>query len=66
MKPSESHLEEDGHGGDLLGVRLEAVAEVAAVRQIQPHDALVRLEKPREHLRAVCFADCMRFAGLQS
>ena len=43
-------LEENGDGGDLLGVRLEAVAEVAPVREVQTHDALVRLQQCREHL----------------
>mmetsp|Transcript_5491 Transcript_5491/g.15730 ORF Transcript_5491/g.15730 Transcript_5491/m.15730 type:complete len:420 (-) Transcript_5491:29-1288(-) len=43
-------LEEDRNGGDLLGVRLEAVAEVPTVGQVQSHDALVRLQQRREHL----------------
>ena len=41
------HLEEDGGGRDLLGVGLVAVAEVAAVGQVQRHDALVRQDEGR-------------------
>ena len=43
-------LKKDGHGGNLLGVGLEAVAQVAAVRQVQAHDAVVRVEERRVHL----------------
>lgn len=44
------HLEEDGDGRDLLGVRLEAVAQVAAVGQVQAHDAVVGLQQRCVHL----------------
>lgn len=42
-------LEEDGGGGDLLGGGEEAVREVAAVGQVQAHDAPVRLHQRRVH-----------------
>ena len=45
-------LEEDGHGRDLLGVSLEPVAQVAAVRQVQAHDAVVRLQQRGVHLQS--------------
>ena len=45
-----THLEEDGGGGDLLGVRLEAVAQVAAVGQVEAHDAVVGVEQGGVHL----------------
>mmetsp|Transcript_21342 Transcript_21342/g.53786 ORF Transcript_21342/g.53786 Transcript_21342/m.53786 type:complete len:436 (+) Transcript_21342:112-1419(+) len=50
VQPVWHGLEVDGHGGDLLGVRLVAVAEVAAVRQVQRHDAVVRLQQRGVHL----------------
>ncbi len=37
-------LEEDRHSRDLLGVGLVAVTEVAAVRKVQSHDAVVGLQ----------------------
>ena len=42
-------LEEDGGGRDLLLGGEEAVGEVAAVRQVQPHDAPVRLHQRSVH-----------------
>ena len=38
-------LEEDGCGGDLLFGSEETVGEVAAVGQVKPHDAAVRLHQ---------------------
>ena len=43
-------LVEGGDGGDLLGVRLVAVRQVAAVGEIQAEDAVVRLKKRGVHL----------------
>ena len=39
------YLEVDGGGRDLLGVGLEAVAEVAPVRQVQAHDTVMRVQQ---------------------
>jgi hypothetical protein len=39
------HLEEDGRRADLLAIGLVAVAQVAAVRQVERHDAVVRLQE---------------------
>jgi hypothetical protein len=45
-----THLKVDGGGGDLLGVCLEAVAEVASVGQVQAHDALMRGQQRSVHV----------------
>ena len=45
------HLKKDGHSRDLLGVSLEAVAEVTAMGQVQAHDAVMWLQQRSVHLR---------------
>lgn len=42
-------LEEDGSGRDFLGLRKESVRQMAAVGQIEAHDASVRLADGRQH-----------------
>jgi len=39
------YLEVDGHRGDLLCVCLVAVAEVAAMGEVQRHDPIVRIQQ---------------------
>jgi len=49
-KGPKAHLKEDGHSRDLLGVCLEAVTQVTAVREVQAHDAVMGLQKSCVHL----------------
>ncbi len=50
VQPVRKGFKEDGDGRDLLGVGLVAVGQVAPVRQVQGHDAVVRLEHGRVRL----------------
>ena len=50
MEP-QAHLEEDGDGRNLLGVSLEAMAQVAAMGQVQAHDAVVGRQQRSVHLQ---------------
>jgi hypothetical protein len=52
LKTHTTYLKVDGHSTDLFGIRLEAVAEVASVGQVQAHDAVVGVQQTSEHLRA--------------
>ena len=45
-------LEKDGDGGDLLVIRLEPVAQVSSVGQVEAHDPVVGLEQARVHLKS--------------
>ena len=46
LEPVRHGLEVDTGGGDPLGVRHEAVCEMAAVREILTHDPVVRSKQP--------------------
>ena len=50
VEPVRHGLEEDGHRGDLLRVRLEPVGEVAAVGQVEAHDPVVGVQEAGVHL----------------
>ena len=59
IQPVRHLLKVDARRGDVLRGGGEAVAQVAAVRQVEAHDALVRLQKRRVHLQPQSWLDAM-------
>ena len=52
LERQQAHLKEDGCGRDALGVGLVPVAQMPAVWQVQPHDAVMRIQQRRVHLQS--------------